>query len=560
MARVQPGKGAVIDTCLSDYVQNTLYLDGAPLRFLGMPFMIPILNCSAERKMMLTSRQVGKSTNLSSCTLGKSTAIPNYSTLYVAPRLDQVAEFSKAKLGAMIKGSPFMKNFVGSSVVQQARSKEFTNGSNIVLRSCFLDADGIRGITANDINIDELQDILLENIPVIEECSSRKVTRSITYAGTPKTFDNTIQQKWEESSQHYWAVKCTGCNHWNVPLGFENIGEEGLICSKCGKALYSPSGQYVAMFPDRKFVGFHISQLMINGVPETHLPWSRIIDKRDDPLYGLAKFFNECLGFSYDVGSKLVVAGDMVPLCGQNSITLEREAKWGITTLCAGVDWGVLGGNTRTVLTIGGLQPDGNLRVLYAKKFPVDQDPAMQVEEICSLINQAGCTIVAADRGNGHVANSLLRKNLRFSRVVEIEYKAKVNEGMVYNNKTKTWITDRTRAIAGVILDIKLRTMVYPRYEEMKPFFDDLFTLSCAYNDNLRAYQILRKNNVPDDFAHALVYLRLGARFIGCKPNAKKHALEQFTPDIGVTAGDAMTDAVAAAAMGVDFTDPYDNE
>lgn len=532
-----------IVTYLSDYVQNTIFLDGQPLRFDGLPFMPPILDCSAERKMMMTSRQVGKSTNLSSETLGKSTAIDNYSTLYVAPRLDQVAEFSKAKLGSMIKGSPYMQRFVNGSVVQQARSKEFTNGSNITLRSCYLDADGIRGITANDIKIDELQDILLENIPVIEECSSRKVQRSITYAGTPKTFDNTIQKKWEETTQHYWAVKCTHCNHWNVPLGFENIGEEYLICSKCGKQIYAVTGQYVAMYPQRSFVGFHISQLMINGVPQTHLPWSRIIDKRDDPLYGTAKFYNECLGFSYDVGSKLLVASDVRPLCNpEESMSYDRKPEWGMTVLCAGVDWGVLGGNTRTVLSIGGMTRDGKFKVLFAKKFPVDQDPAVQVDEISYLINAAGCAVVCADRGNGHVANSLLRRNLRFSKVHEIEYKAKVSEGMVYNSKTKTWITDRTRAIAGIIVDIKTQVMEFCRYEDMDDFFADLYTLSCAYNDNLRAYQILRQNDVPDDFAHSLVYLRLAAKFIAMRPKSTKHALEMFSPDVGRS---AMTDREA---------------
>lgn len=521
----------------STLAQNLIYLDGSPLRFEGLDFMPFLIDCNAERSMFMTGRQVGKSTILGSKSISRMAAIPNHGILYVAPRMDQVAEFSKAKLNSMMRGSPLIQaHYVNSSVQQQARSKEFTNGSAIVLRSCYLNPDGIRGITANDIYIDEVQDIVLDNIPVIEECSSRKSYRSIIYTGTPKTFDNTIQKKWEESSQHYWAVKCEHCGHWNVPLDFDNIGDEYLQCKKCAKPLDAREGEYVAMHPTRKFVGFHVSQLMIAGVPGTGVPWSRIIDKRDDPLYGLAKFYNECLGFSYDVGSKLLTLRDLVPLCSaeMQEMTVDRNPNWGITRVCAGIDWGVLGGNTRTVLTIGGLQPDGTIRVFYAKKFPVDQDPTEQVTEICREINAAGCFLVAADRGNGHVANSFLKKALPNTRIVEIEYKAKIAQGMYYNDKTKTWITDRTRAVAGIIIDIKRKKFIFPRQEVMSTFFDDLITLSCAYNDDLRAYQILRQGGAPDDFAHALTYLRLGARFLVSAPRALNHALEEFSPDVGV--------------------------
>ena len=528
------------------YACKMLYLEGKPFSMDALPFMVPIFNCGAERQMMMTGRQVGKSTLLSAKVVSKMSATPHHSMLYVAPRLDQVAEFSKAKLTAMISGSPNIRNyFINASVEQQARSKQFLNYAAVVLRSCYLNPDGIRGITANDIYIDEVQDIILENIPVIEECSSRKFPRSIFYTGTPKTFDNTIEKKWRESSQHYWAVKCNSCNHWNVPLGMENIGKESLVCAKCGRPINALEGMYAAKVPTKKFIGFHISQMMIAGAPGTGVPWSRIIDKLEDPLYGLAKFHNECLGFSYDIGSKLLTESDLVACSYADEmpeLTIERKAEWGIYTPVAGVDWGVLGGNTRTVLTIGGLQPEGNLRVMYAKKFPVDQDPVMQIDEICSICNQAGVAVIAADRGNGHVANSLLRKNLAFARVAEIEYKAKVNEGMIYNNKTKTWITDRTRALAGVIIDIKTGKIRFPAYNVMGTFHEDLLTLSCKYNDNLRAYQILRENEVPDDFAHAVAYLRLAGRYIGPNPRATKHSLEDWVPGMGTSVAQTLTD------------------
>jgi hypothetical protein len=440
-------------------------------------------------------------------------------------------QFSKDRLAHMIAYSPYIQQvFVDHSVQQQVRAKEFKNGSMIFLRSCFHTADGVRGITADNECIDEVQDILADNIPVIEECSARKAPRTITYTGTPKTFDNTIAQLWNKSSQCYWAVKCTHCNHWNFPLGMDNIHDEYLMCSKCHKEIYAITGRYVAMYPDREFIGYHVSQLMLYGVPGTGLPWKRVIEKRDDPMYGLAKFTNECLGFSYDQGAKLITEADLLA-CSNTDLgpmLRDRIAAWGIRIVCAGVDWGVLGGNTHTVLTIGGLNEEGKLHVFFAKKFPVDQDPVDQVEEVLSLINGAGCLWVAADRGGGHTANAFLRKGLAWGKLHEIEYKPKVLRGMEFNPKSKSWITDRTRAMAGMIIDIKMKRFLFHGYGIMKPFFDDLLTLTCEYNDNLRAYQILRNIDVPDDFAHALTYLRIAAKKIAPRPDLRVYELEEF--------------------------------
>jgi hypothetical protein len=534
----------------SDYAQRILYLDGKPFSVQAVPFMIPILNCPSERMILQTGRQVGKSTTLSASILTGQTAIPHHRTLYVAPRNEQVVQFSKDRLSHMIAYSPLIQRlFVNSKVQQQVKAKEFTNGSMVFLRSCYHTADGIRGISANDIYFDEIQDIILDNIPVVEECAARKSPRRIIYCGTPKTFDNPIAKIWESSTQHYWAIKCRHCGHWNVPIGLENIGPDFLVCAMCKKQIYSLDGEYVAKYPSRTLTGFHISQAMIYGVPGTGLPWQRIIDKMNDPLYGMGKFMNECLGFSYDSGAKLLTETDLRNCCDPetNYLSTDRKAAWGIMRTFAGVDWGVLGGNTHTVLTIGGVDSEGRLRLLFAKKYPVDQDPVDQVEDVCRNINAAGCAFVCADRGGGHVANAFLRKKLTWAKVHEIEYKARVNRGMYYDEKSKTWITDRTRALAGIIIDIKNQRMLFPEFNLMNTqFFTDLLTLSCEYNDKIRAYQILRQVEVPDDFAHSLVYLRLAARKIGAMPTARHHTLEDFMPFLSDEDAELVIDSLTA--------------
>lgn len=521
-----------IDTSPADFAQKILYLDGKPFSMKGLPFMVTIMNTQTDREMLMTGRQVAKSTTLSALSITELAAHPFWRSLYVAPRNDQVSQFNNDKLQPMINNSPLIKeNYTNNNCVMQTFSKEFANGSMMYLRSCYHTADGIRGISANSIYIDEVQDILLDNIPVIEECTARKNPKRMIFCGTPKTYDNCIQKLWDQTSQHYWGVRCTHCGHWNVPLVKENIGDLGPVCTKCHQPIDIQSGEYIAKHPDVPFIGYHISQAMICGVPTTGIPWSRLVEKRDNPLYSESKFYNECLGFSYDNGAKLLIEADVIPCCDKTrGMSLERDSSWGIYTVVAAVDWGVLGGNTHTVVTIGGLDKNNILRVLYTKKFPVDQDPLEQIEEIISIIKKAGAALIVADRGGGSLANSTLRRHLKGIPVFEIEYKAKVTAGMKYNNESRSWVTDRTRAMAGVILDIKNQKMIFPSPKAMRDFIPDLLTLSCEYNDRLRAFQIIREPSTPDDFAHTLVYLRIGAKKLGVRPSSTSYDLEEFTP------------------------------
>ncbi len=521
----------VLRSTRANVAQKFLILDGNPLSFAAVPYMAQIMDCEVERKLMKTGRQVGKSTEISADLMTDTISTPHNRSLYVAPRNEQVMAFSKDRLAHMIQYSPVVQDFyVDSSVQQQVKAKEFKNGSMIFLRSCYHTADGIRGLSLNKVYIDEVQDIIADNIPIIEECTYRKNPRGIIYCGTPKTFDNTIEQLWGQTTQHHWAIKCECCGKWNYQLGIEHMGPEFLWCAKCHTRLDPLLGEYVATHPDRDFAGFHVSQLMLAGTPGTGVPWSRVYDKLNDPMYGTAKVYNECLGYSYDSGAKPVTETELIACCDPErpAFTLQRLAPWNMRQTVAAIDWGVPGGNTHTVLTIGGLTGEGKLRVMYARKFPIDQDPTSQIDDIVNDISTAGCALVVADRGGGHVANDFLRKKLTWARVAEIEYKAKVTKGMYFNHESGSWITDRTRAIAGIIIDIKSQNMIFPDALSMKPYFADILSWSAEYNDRLRHYQIIRALNVPDDFGHTLVYLRLGAKKLLVSPRVTEHALEDW--------------------------------
>ena len=175
--------------------------------------------------------------------------------------------------------------------------KKFVTHSDITFRYAFLHADRVRGISADMLLLDEIQDVLTEVIPVIEEALSHSPYKILRYSGTPKSLDNTISYYWNRfSTKNEWVVPCDGCNNWNV-LGLKNIGKTGLICSKCGKAISTrhERAQWASMrSPEwiknppvsNPFEGYRIPQVMCPWVS-----WEDILDKRK--RYTKAQFFNE---------------------------------------------------------------------------------------------------------------------------------------------------------------------------------------------------------------------------------------------------------------------------
>lgn len=141
-----------IELPLSDFVENFFYLKGQPFSLKDYPHMRTIYNIDADKLVLKFSRQTAKSTTLSNMLLSTAYMSPQIRQLYVSPAVAQTQEFARDKLEPLITQSPISKNFVDSNQVQNVFKKEFKNGSVINLRYALLNADRIRGISA-DINM-----------------------------------------------------------------------------------------------------------------------------------------------------------------------------------------------------------------------------------------------------------------------------------------------------------------------------------------------------------------------------------------------------------------------
>ena len=305
-----------------------------PIDFTERKYLERPYNTGSKRMLFMTSRQTEKSTTLGNKLLQRSAMRRHGAALFVTPSALQTTVFSKTRVADIVDISPLIKGMTSKSLTNNILEKEFISGSKIYLRYAYLTADRIRGLSVNDVFCDEIQDLLSQNMPVIEETASHARNPFFCYSGTPKTFDNTIEHYWSKAStQSEWVIPCEAHGtpkrpetwHWNV-LGEKNLGKHGPICDKCGKLLNPehPMAQWVSMNPGADYEGFRICRLMVPWFAKNPEKWAEILSAYE--LYPRAQFFNEVLALSYDSGTKPISRTELIQACDSDYKNTEEQA------------------------------------------------------------------------------------------------------------------------------------------------------------------------------------------------------------------------------------------
>lgn len=339
--------------------------------FKDRPYLKRIYDTAEQRVLLKCGRQVEKSTTIGNKIVAYSCLNNHFRSLFVAPSAEQAKVFSNDRIADVITMSPSVRAYTNTVLTNAVFHKKFINYSQIRLRYAYLTADRVRGIPADLITIDEIQDILVDNIPVIEECASHSDWKLFIYSGTPKSLDNTLEHYWANfSTQNEWVVPCerhgTPNNasswHWNV-LDEDNIGKTGLVCDKCKQPInpYHPMAQWAALNPrtdtnyDKiSFEGYRIPQLMVPWIVNSAEGWASLLGKLE--RYPRQKLYNEVLGISYDSGTRPLTRGQLKACCKDHIRLADFEGfkKYAHgTDIFAGIDWGCHDEETR-ILTQDG--------------------------------------------------------------------------------------------------------------------------------------------------------------------------------------------------------------
>jgi hypothetical protein len=441
-----------------NFAESMYMLEGSPLRFgPGRNYLKAIHNADIEELLMMTGRQVEKSTSIS-VKIANNILLRSFSrNLYVAPLNEQVKVFSRGRLDKLFRYSQkdlIRKRYMSNELVNQVFHKEFMNGSEIYMRNCFEEADNIRGLSVSDIFIDEIQDILVDALPVILETQTRAKKKRRIYTGTPKSFSNTIQQQWERSSQADWVIRCSHCGKHQV-LGIDSVTPASYICRnpRCRlpiEDIVRAMGRWEHRYPDRKMKGFRVTQMMVPDIKPVDL-FQKI------ETYPVLRLKNEVLGESYEKADKPFTRQFMI-----DSTDFEFSMMSGIahtpfanTPTFIGVDWGEgekngEAGTGYTVMVVGAYNAEGKFQILYAKRFERgdELDPDYQIRSLLSLTAAFNARFVIADYGAGVKENKRIQKQLgnRFAQVQYVgQQKKKLNYEALefkYLIERSDWMTD----------------------------------------------------------------------------------------------------------------------
>lgn len=476
-------------------------------------------------------RQVSKSTNIAASGVLRHAGMSYLRSLFMTPLCNQVRRLSSEYVRPFIQQSILRDLLVDEGCTQAVFQRSFANYSTMYFSFAFLDAERIRGISCDMLNIDEVQDLDYDFIPVILECMSASSLALEVYTGTPKTLDNTIEALWQSSSKGEWVTRCDACNHWNMAALHADlermIGKTTVVCARCSKPINPATGHWYHTDPEKEqMVGYHVPQILLPmhySVPDK---WQDLLAKRDGRKAGYTqkKFLNEVLGESCDMGTNLVTITDIKKASSLSNHNNEFKTAAKLLRSCPlrvlGIDWGGGGDEevSYTVVTLCGITP-GSSRItcFYCERFPISVSIDVEISTIIRYFKDANMHFIAHDFGGaGGVREAMLiQAGLPIDRVHGIMYTYAPTKHVLYfhtpdkENARGYYMLDKTRSLVLQASCVKAGMIAFPNYEQSKEVTHDMLNLIEDRHEVPRSSDVLlikRRPKSSDDFAHSLNY------------------------------------------------------
>ena len=212
--------------------------------------------------------------------------------LYLFPTDGHVSDFSSARIGPALEASAYLDGIVVDGVgVEEAGHKKRgadrvtlkrIRNNFVYLRGATVKPDGkapqMKSIDADIVVFDEVDEMDPRAPTIAQKRTGHSAIREERWISTPTYAGIGIDAKWVESDQRLWLLRCEHCGErqaltiQHVVTEWDDLGrpvawhqEDSMVyaaCQRCGKAINrTGQGEWVATFPGREIVGFHLSQL-----------------------------------------------------------------------------------------------------------------------------------------------------------------------------------------------------------------------------------------------------------------------------------------------------------
>lgn len=474
------------------------------------------------RIVVVTGRQVEKSTMCRNKILADMCTNQGLTALYSAPRAEQVSRFSAERVKNAMRES--QEGILSDSILKKGKDTasfiQFDSKCNMYLYSCWADGDAIRGIAAQRVYLDEMQDVTGSARETIAECLGHaKNGGQMYHFGTPKNSGSEFHRLWEMSDKKQWFIECDHCGHYQkMTMNSIFKDEEGKAyfgCSKCKKEVSRSKGKWIAENPTgNHYSGYHITQLMCSWISAEQILYKK-------STYSEQKFKNEVLGEFHNVMGKTLDLQDIMD-CTDTSLKFPKKNKDGKFVdgpTYMGVDWGG-GSNSFTVITI--LKPveispkEIKLQYVYVKKYST-KNYGQIIKEIHKLYEAYNVENMVIDIGDAR---------RQFEELLEIypntvsacQYVLALKNPYKWDKNTRIHTVDRSYFIEKVIEAFHKKNIIIPydkltiqATEELMWLFEHLTALEAEVieptsgNTGYTRYT----HSTPDDGFQSLVYAYL---------------------------------------------------
>lgn len=439
--------------------------------------------------------------------------------LYVFPTEGDVYDFSDARVTPMIDQSEYLSRRRGDPYNKGLKRV----GVGLVYFRGSENKRGLDSVDADVLILDEYDTLNQNNIPDAERRLSGVTSKGlIRRVGVPSLPEYGIASKYDVSDRRKWLVPCTRCEHVgedqetkellrtdglpNGGRGFQEVSfwrnvdkkNVAIVCQWCGEPIDVSQGIWVAQQPDGELPGFHVSRLIVPG-----MPLKGIIEASEKTAPSeIEAFYNKDLGLPYVAKESRLAPEDIYAAQSQ------AESWWGGPMLMVG---GYDGANPVTM----GIDMASERAMSYrisellspthkrALSIGETDDP----EELVRLMDRYRVTMCVIDsRPETRIARRLA--GAFPGRVYLNSYTTDAKQAFVVDDALWTVHVDRTVAIDAMV------ELVRKQHNLLPAVLPDGYVAQMTANvrrvkvldENTGRIRVQWESTRADDYAHAEVY------------------------------------------------------
>lgn len=316
------------DSSVWAYSRGLQLRDGITFSLKGIPYLADLVNCDKRKgcckkgtQAFLTTTKFIEAVHGCYFRKFKQNIIYAMPTVNAVERLcavafDPIFTYNDFISKVTTKNTKEVKTINGRSIVFVGLQPKKIGGSNVK------DSDNVRSISADVVYRDEI-DLMDQDMSFILKQRLKASEFGIEFDfGSPTFPGYGIDQKYEESDQRRWMIKCHGCQKDSCLVeGFpESIklvdGVWLRSCIHCGKEVFVKDGHWEARFPDRREAGFWISGLLSPLADlEEYMHQYHTVDGRN-----MSEFMRSTLGIATTEAENQLSEHDVFNCCSPNKI------------------------------------------------------------------------------------------------------------------------------------------------------------------------------------------------------------------------------------------------